>query len=230
MDIITKNPGLQHISEEIFMNLDSECLMNCQEVNSYWKELIKNPKFWLKKCNSNTSSFQLTKKSQMEWKTAIQALKNKRDKSTLASYLIKMHDKAELVGYSPLQIAARKGNKSILKILAPLMTDGLDEPYPNGRTPLEEASYKGKIEIIKILAPLMVNPNSPDKNGWTPIQKAARLEYEKHNAEIVKLLAPLTNSPNGSDPSGWTPIQNAAYHIYYRTDADDKAVYKIIIV
>ena len=93
MDLITKTPGLQHISEEIFMNLDSEYLSTCQEVNTLWKELIKNPKFWLKKCNSITSVVKLTKKRQMEWKKAIQALKNKRDKLTVTTYLMTIHNK-----------------------------------------------------------------------------------------------------------------------------------------
>ena len=103
MDFISKNPGLQHISEEIFMNLDSKCLTTCQEVNPYWKELIKNPKFWIKKCNSKISfvtfaSMQDKIEWTMKWTKAIQAMKNKRDKSTLASYLMKMHDKADF-GY-----------------------------------------------------------------------------------------------------------------------------------
>ena len=52
MDFITKNPGLQHISEKILMNLDHEDLMMCREVNHSWEQILdKNPIFWLEKCS-----------------------------------------------------------------------------------------------------------------------------------------------------------------------------------
>ena len=50
MDFITKNPGLHHIVEETFMNLDYENLLKCQEVNEHWKKVLDNPWFWMKKC------------------------------------------------------------------------------------------------------------------------------------------------------------------------------------
>ena len=43
MDMITKSPGLYHIAERIFMDLDQEKLLLCEEVNANWK----NPKMVL---------------------------------------------------------------------------------------------------------------------------------------------------------------------------------------
>ena len=48
MDLITKSSGLQHIAEEIFLNLDYEKLMLCQKVNEFWKEKLNIAMFWLK--------------------------------------------------------------------------------------------------------------------------------------------------------------------------------------
>ena len=45
MDLITKNPGLQHIAEEIFSNLDRNSLCKCQKVNNHWWNIIMNPWF-----------------------------------------------------------------------------------------------------------------------------------------------------------------------------------------
>ena len=53
MDAITKNPGFQHISEDISKLLEKESLMNCRLVNSSWKEILDEPKFWLKKFHSD---------------------------------------------------------------------------------------------------------------------------------------------------------------------------------
>ena len=49
MEVITKNPGLQHISEDIFKLLDNKSLMNCQATNSSWKNILEESTFWLKK-------------------------------------------------------------------------------------------------------------------------------------------------------------------------------------
>ena len=49
MEVITKNPGLQHISEDIFKLLDNKSLMNCQATNSSWKNILEQSIFWLKK-------------------------------------------------------------------------------------------------------------------------------------------------------------------------------------
>ena len=49
MDLITKSSGLQHIAEEIFLNLDYEKLMLCQKVNEFWKEKLNIAMFLAEK-------------------------------------------------------------------------------------------------------------------------------------------------------------------------------------
>ena len=56
------------------------------------------------------------------------------------------------------------------------------------------------------MIPLSANPNTPDPDGWTPIQRATK----DGKLEIIKLLAPLAENLNVPDPKGWTPIQRAA--------------------
>ena len=48
MEYISKNPGLQQIIERIFSELEYEVLLKCQDVNTSWKNLLKNPITWLK--------------------------------------------------------------------------------------------------------------------------------------------------------------------------------------
>ena len=64
MDLITKNPGLQHIAEEIFSNLDRNDLLQCQEVNEYWASILRNPWFWY---NRMTQQTMLSQEHQKEW-------------------------------------------------------------------------------------------------------------------------------------------------------------------
>ena len=53
MEAITEIPGLQHISEDVFKLLNHKDLMNCRLVNSSWKNILDQPKFWLEKLNRN---------------------------------------------------------------------------------------------------------------------------------------------------------------------------------
>ena len=49
MERITKSPGLQHISEDIFKLLDKKTLMNCRKVSKAWKNVIEGPLFLQKR-------------------------------------------------------------------------------------------------------------------------------------------------------------------------------------
>ena len=42
------NPGLAHIGEKIFQNLDYNCLFICQNVCQTWKTILDNHQFWIK--------------------------------------------------------------------------------------------------------------------------------------------------------------------------------------
>ena len=49
MEKFIKIPGLQHISEDILKLLDKNILIECRLVNSSWKTVLEQPRFWLKK-------------------------------------------------------------------------------------------------------------------------------------------------------------------------------------
>ena len=75
MDLITKNPGLQHIAENIFLNLNHVTLLKCQNVNTEWKKILESPFFWLKKCvRQFGSSSEKIKENQSQWSKLFQNL------------------------------------------------------------------------------------------------------------------------------------------------------------
>ena len=49
MEKIIKNPGLQHLAEEVFWNLDVEDLKICAQINQSCKQILQNPIFCLSK-------------------------------------------------------------------------------------------------------------------------------------------------------------------------------------
>ena len=55
LDLITQSPGLHHILEKIFLNVDILSILECEKVNSVWKGLLNNPKIFLHKIYHNVS-------------------------------------------------------------------------------------------------------------------------------------------------------------------------------
>ena len=53
MEKIISNPGLQHLAEEVFRNLDIQDLNVCTQINQSCKQILENPIFWTKKKNQN---------------------------------------------------------------------------------------------------------------------------------------------------------------------------------
>ena len=90
MDLITKSPGLLDIAERIFMELDHEKLLLCEEVNSNWRTILRNPWFWYKKCQQNST----LSVYQSEWEQFIRAMQNRNLSDHLTSILKKIHSKA----------------------------------------------------------------------------------------------------------------------------------------
>ena len=49
LEIILNTPGLVHLAENIFDNLDHESLQVCRDINQSSKQILDNPMFWLRK-------------------------------------------------------------------------------------------------------------------------------------------------------------------------------------
>ena len=83
MEKIINNPGLQHLTENIFLNLDSTNLNKCQMINQSARQILENPMFWIKKLIQKG----LSKKNQKDWIEAIQLETNSEKKRHIAAYL-----------------------------------------------------------------------------------------------------------------------------------------------
>ena len=72
LENILKNPGLHHIAEIIFWNLNHEELEFCRLINQPCKQILENPMFWLKKFIRKG----LPNQDQLDWTKAIQLTKD----------------------------------------------------------------------------------------------------------------------------------------------------------
>ena len=90
MEFIINNPGLQHLVEKVFWNLDVEDLKICAHINQSCKQILQNPLFCLRKFEN------LSMENRNEWIQAIQSVKNYDKGIAIISYL-KWNLKKEVV-------------------------------------------------------------------------------------------------------------------------------------
>ena len=149
MEKIINNPGLQHLAEKVFWNLDVEDLKICAQINQSCKQILQTPIFCLRKFEH------LSKKNRRDWIEVIQSVKNSNKGIAIISYLrwnLKKGDLVDLPCYNSL--AVQNDFRKRIR----------ESCEKKGRSSDEE------MEIVKILAPLTDNPNAPDEDGETPIK------------------------------------------------------------
>ncbi len=81
MEKIIRNPGLQHLAEKVFWNLDVEDLKFCAQINQSCKQILQIPIFCLRKFEH------LSKKNRRDWIEVIQSVKNSDKGIAIISYL-----------------------------------------------------------------------------------------------------------------------------------------------
>ena len=200
METIFNTPGLQHLAEEVFWNLNAEDLKICAQINQSCKQILQNPLFCLRKFKN------LSKKNKEDWINDIQSVNNSDKGIAIISYLQWNYMDIALVDlpcYSnPLlqnvfrnRICeiVRKDKPSdkdieLVKILAPLTNTPNTPTGLHGLTPIHGAAIIGHTEIVKILAPLTDNPNTPDEDGVTPITIAKKMLPYNAGKKIIKIL------------------------------------------
>ena len=238
MEKIINNPGLQHIIENVFLNLDYKDLMVCQLVNKSCKQILDNPMFWLKMWRMRRG---LSKKNYADWSNAIQITRGRTNlEKNVPFYIKRVIETGHFVDvpcYIDREVVEKSNEITFEEVLMnlylnPAYEDALKEKYPG---------------FLQILAPLIENPNKyPSEikvyteDNETPIYWAAtngHLEIIKILApitknpnsngfsrdgtpidsatsqgfiEVIKFLATFTNNPNEPDSNGWTPIHEAA--------------------
>ena len=223
-------PGLQHLAENIFLNLKYHDFEACRLVKVSFQlildQLMENPLFWLERFLLG----EMSRKNHMDWLEIIQMTRGTNVGETILLYL-KLYGKNERVIDFDVPCYLMKENlekysEIIIKVKdRNISKHSLGQAYYQDeivKIPLEEnvilmefnqlgvemsliewASLYGHTEIVQLLAPF--TDNLEDQYRYV-IQAAAH----RGQTEIVKILAPLTDNPNAHDNTGRTPILKAA--------------------
>ena len=211
MEKIIRNPGLQHLAENVFWNLDVEHLKMCAQINQSCKLILQNPFFCLRKFEH------LSRENQKDWIKVIHSVKNSDKGVAIISYLrwnLKKEASIDLPCYTRsevqddlrkkiYEISVRKGGSDedleIVKIIAPL-TDNPNAPDEYGNTPIFWSTFNGHKEIAKILASLIKIDSFNEEEYYTLLET---ISYASHFGftEIVELLTPMIDNPQYSNLS-----------------------------
>ena len=115
MEQLFNNPGLIHIGEMIFEQLNNNGLESCSNVCLDWKKMLDNPRIWLKICikqapksneiSRKQYSFEASNVLINQWKQLISEAENEYE-NQVANLLKKMHsDEVKTSFRSPMYMA-----------------------------------------------------------------------------------------------------------------------------
>ena len=121
LEKILKNPGLQHLAENIFGNLNFKCLKVCKEINQSSKEILANPIFWKRKLEGSLSQ------KEKDFIKAIQSEKYLKKYKDIISILQWMLEKSpDQNGENSIHREVYNGPTDFIKILATLTDNDYD--------------------------------------------------------------------------------------------------------
>ena len=83
MENIINSPGLQHLAENIFLNLNYAYLKKCELINQSACQILNNPMLFIRELSQKG----LSEENQKEWIEAIQSETISVNKKHIAAYL-----------------------------------------------------------------------------------------------------------------------------------------------
>ena len=209
MEEITKNPGFQHLSEDISKLLDNQSLMNCRLVNSSWKKILDKPKFLLKKFNSEEKLWRIPNDVQRSWKMLAYELNDTDD-----DFNPKFKDENKLKGW---EILAQEliGNDHVSREFVLILMKMYQ--ILGFQPPLEIVIKLGNAKKFTKLIRFILEHVDIHSNVTINLENAKRfttlikfiLEHENINSNIRISLDP---NRDATCIPGATPIHLAAYY------------------
>ena len=148
-----ENPGLCHIGEEIFKNLDIQTKLDCRFVRRSWNEMFE--KQALKIDLENLTKFNKCLKNRAVWSLFLKESKTKIPTFVLNSYLqdlfnrMLINESEEYENRTPLQAFASTGSSKIVNFILHMKTMSFE--YQDKSRALNNAAKYGHVNVAKLL-------------------------------------------------------------------------------
>ena len=225
MDKFIKIPGLQHISEDILKLLDKNILIQCRLVNSSWKTVLEQPRFWLKKfkleklpLDGQESLKALVKKlkdDQMAKNSANDLLEYFNLENKLSGLAQRLRNDELLKEFVLLMIKIYKGKENNLLKIAVRLKGGYTDPITPNELRISRYSLKDTNKYQELIKFIIEHDNLNNKfnlvvsvteshgtivGDATTIHLAALFGF----TEVLQKL----NNKRHTPLDGWTGIGN----------------------
>ena len=197
MDQIIENPGFQHLTEKILLNLPFKDVISLQLVNKTLKEILDDPMFWIKKWILKG----LSKKNKDDWIKAIQLTKNTKLAKIIILYAKKVLHRNRLVDF-PCHI-----DEKTVDIFSKFTNETAFKKYFKEAFEDKDSLQRIDAGSIQICIPLVKNPNILNGRKWWIFPMLRAIGYGHNN--IVKILAPFIGNANSELHHDDSPIQYA---------------------
>ena len=193
--------------QDIFEELDDRSLTNCKIASKSWCNFIENNKF------SFIRRILEYRRNKEEFKIHWNKVVIRTPFEIVKELAIAVHQcfrwsitfKGGKKQWSPLHIAAERGNLQLCKYIVK-MTGDKNPSRKDGLTPLHLAAGKGHFDVCTFIMETLENMNPGNKRGKTPFHVAA----ERGQLSICKLIIKSIDDKNPSDKYGITPFHIAA--------------------
>ena len=198
--------------EDIFKELDEKSLANCKIASKSWCDFIDNKKFPI------VRKLQEYKRNMEEFRIHWNKVVIRKPFEIIKELAIAVHQcfrwsitfKGGKKQWSPLHIAAERGNLQLCKYIVKITGDN-NPSRKDGLTPLHLAAGKGHFEVCSFIMENLEDKNPGNKRGKTPFHVAA----ETGHLSICKLIIQSIDEKNPIDKYGITPFHIAAELGYF---------------
>ena len=166
-----------HLCEQIFSELENDCLTKCREVCRGWKPAIDNLSILMIQRYTKCS------------RTLLKTIIKKENLVNLAHQIRELYEKYPITSskkrMTPLHEAAKVGNFPILELIIENHEDiNCSDGY--GWTPLHWAAESGHLEICQLILQLVTGKNQEDKYGKTAFDVAFQNQHWKVCGLIIE--------------------------------------------
>jgi len=197
MNSLITNPGLSHLSDNIFENLDNLSLCKCLQVCSIWYDYLHRNILYHRRRLEKQKQYHADKKwmqTHTEWKILVEKI-------------LKSHDigSIEIMTTSLNRMKPFVNNPNSQQMFTWPSTKPKNPVTHSQTTPLHLAAKFGHVDIMNFLLDFVENLDIQDVDGWTPLHLAVKARQH----HIVEILTEKMASSNQRDKQGLTPFHYA---------------------
>ena len=228
MEQFFTNPGLVHIGEKIFQNLDYQSLEICQNVCQTWKIIIENPEFWINSfvvpkilvhqgnvaLENKNSDHETSSAAATEWKYLIKKTFETSLKSNVLKVLIAQKETEKIIR-TPIFMALKVQDLYLIHHLLWIFLKKIQ--YPSCK--MKEKNKTRKIKHLKAVNKALESLfDAKNLMGNHMGKKSGENEDEiQQEAQLSKILIEhiLQNFPSKSYMDRYTFVYQLESHLGY---------------